>query len=74
MIERATDTSMTDPYDGILLVAFGGPEGPDDVGPFLARVTAGRSIPPDRLTEVTDRYLSVGGRSPLNARDRKSVG
>ena len=61
---------MTDPYDGILLVAFGGPEGPDDVGPFLARVTAGRSIPPDRLTEVTDRYLSVGGRSPLNGRMR----
>ena len=61
---------MTDPYDGILLVAFGGPEEPDDVGPFLARVTAGRSIPPDRLTEVANRYLSVGGRSPLNGRMR----
>jgi ferrochelatase len=61
---------MNGRYDALLLVAFGGPEQPADVEPFLERVTAGRSIPPDRLSEVADRYLSVGGRSPLNARMR----
>ena len=57
-------------YDALLLVAFGGPESIDDVAPFLARVTAGRPIPPERLAQVADRYRSVGGRSPLNARLR----
>jgi len=61
---------MNGRYDALLLVAFGGPEQPTDVEPFLARVTAGRSIPPERLSEVADRYLSVGGRSPLNPRMR----
>ena len=57
-------------YDALLLVAFGGPESMDDVAPFLNRVTAGRPIPTERLAEVADRYRSVGGRSPLNARLR----
>ena len=58
------------PYDGLLLVAFGGPEGLDEVEPFLERVTAGRPIPPERLAEVADRYRSVGGCSPINGRLR----
>jgi ferrochelatase len=61
---------MNGRYDALLLVAFGGPEQPGDVEPFLERVTAGRSIPSDRLAEVAGRYLSVGGRSPLNPRMR----
>ena len=61
-------------YDGLLLVAFGGPESIDDIAPFLARVTAGRSIPPERIAEVTDRYRSVGGHSPLNGRLRSLQG
>ena len=60
--------------DALLLVAFGGPESIDDVAPVLARVTAGRNIPPDRLAEVADRYNSVGGRSPLNGRLRSLQG
>ncbi|MEC9425099.1 MAG: ferrochelatase [Actinomycetota bacterium] len=58
------------PFDAVLLVAFGGPESPDEVEPFLARVTADRPIPPERVAEVADRYLSVGGVSPLNGRMR----
>ena len=54
----------------ILLVGFGGPEGPEDVWPFLESVTAGRNIPANRLTEVADRYLSRGGISPINGRMR----
>ncbi|WP_243831713.1 ferrochelatase [Naumannella halotolerans] len=56
------------PYDAVLLVSFGGPEGPDDVLPFLRRVTAGRGIPDERLVEVGEHYALFGGRSPINQR------
>jgi ferrochelatase len=59
-------TSQTDPYDALLLVSFGGPEGPDDVLPFLRNVTRGRGIPADRLAEVGEHYQAFGGRSPIN--------
>lgn len=57
-------------YDGLLLVAFGGPETLDDIEPFLTRVTAGRPIPAERLAEVAERYRSVNGLSPINGRMR----
>ena len=53
-------------YDAILLVSFGGPEGPDDVVPFLRRVTRGRDVPDERLAQVGAHYAHFGGRSPLN--------
>jgi ferrochelatase len=53
-------------FDSILLIAFGGPEKPDDVRPFLRIVTAGRSIPDQRIEEVAHHYEVIGGRSPLN--------
>ena len=43
-------------YDALLLASFGGPEGPDDVVPFLANVTRGRGIPRERLAEVGAHY------------------
>jgi protoporphyrin/coproporphyrin ferrochelatase len=52
--------------DSVLLIAFGGPERPEDVRPFLQLVTAGRRIPPERLEEVAHHYDLMGGRSPLN--------
>lgn len=52
--------------DAVLLVGFGGPEGPDDIVPFLERVTAGREIPPERLAEVGAHYQHFGGVSPIN--------
>ena len=54
------------PYDAVLLVSFGGPEGPDDVVPFLENVTRGRNIPRERLEEVGEHYYLFGGRSPIN--------
>ncbi len=63
---------MTD-YDAVLIVSFGGPEGPDEVMPFLENVTRGRSIPSSRLAEVADRYLDMGGVSPINAQCRRLV-
>ena len=57
---------MTLPYDAILLIAFGGPTCADEIRPFLARVTKGIAIPPQRLEEVAHHYEAVGGNSPLN--------
>lgn len=58
------------PIDALLLVSFGGPEGPDDVLPFLRNVTRGRDVPPDRLAEVARHYRRFGGRSPINDQNR----
>ncbi len=58
------------PYDALLLVSFGGPEGPDDVVPFLENVTRGRGIPRERLEEVGEHYHLFGGRSPINDQNR----
>ena len=57
-------------YDAFLLVSFGGPEGPDDVMPFLENVTRGRGIPPGRLAAVAEHYYAVGGVSPINQQCR----
>ena len=57
-------------YDAFLLVSFGGPEGPDDVMPFLQNVTRGRGIPPERLAAVAGHYYAVGGVSPINQQCR----
>lgn len=58
------------PYDAVLLVSFGGPEAPEEVVPFLRRVTAGRDIPDARLEEVGEHYFARGGRSPINDLNR----
>ena len=58
------------PYDAVLLVSFGGPEGPDDVMPFLENVTAGRGVPRERLVDVAQHYYAVGGVSPINGQNR----
>jgi ferrochelatase len=57
-------------FDALLLVSFGGPEGPDDVMPFLENVTRGRGIPRERLEAVSHHYLALGGVSPINAQNR----
>ena len=57
-------------YDAVVLVSFGGPEGPDDVLPFLQNVTRGRGIPPQRLAEVAEHYRHFGGVSPINQQCR----
>lgn len=61
------------PYDALLVVSFGGPEGPDDVVPFLENVTRGRGIPRERLAEVGEHYGLFGGVSPINAQCRDLV-
>jgi ferrochelatase len=68
----ATSRSHDDeaPYDALLLLSFGGPEGPDDVLPFLENVVRGRGVPRERLLEVAEHYGHFGGVSPINAQNR----
>jgi len=56
-------------FDALLLVSFGGPEAPDEVMPFLRRVTRGRGVPDERLAEVAEHYYRFGG-SPINGQNR----
>lgn len=58
-------------YDAILLAGFGGPEGQDDVIPFLRNVTSGRGIPDERLEEVAHHYRHFDGVSPINQQNRE---
>jgi protoporphyrin/coproporphyrin ferrochelatase len=60
-------------YDAFLLVSFGGPEGPDDVMPFLENVTRGRGVPPARLAAVAEHYDAFGGVSPINQQCRELI-
>ncbi|MBI4503312.1 MAG: ferrochelatase [Gemmatimonadetes bacterium] len=57
-------------YDAVLVVSFGGPEGLEDVMPFLENVTRGRNIPRERLEEVAHHYEHFAGVSPINERNR----
>lgn len=63
----------TGAYDAILFASFGGPEGPDDVMPFLENVTRGRGVPRERLEEVSHHYLELGGVSPINEQNKELI-
>jgi ferrochelatase len=60
-------------YDALLVVSFGGPEGMDDVMPFLENVTRGRNVPRERLEEVAHHYALFGGVSPINRQNRELI-
>jgi len=60
-------------YDALLVLSFGGPEGLDDVIPFLENVTRGRNVPRERLDEVAAHYRHFGGVSPINAQNRALI-
>jgi len=69
--DRATPPDA--PFDAVLVVSFGGPEGPDDVLPFLENVTRGRGVPRERLLEVAHHYDRFGGVSPINDQNRALI-
>lgn len=60
-------------FDALLLLSFGGPEGPEQVMPFLENVTRGRGIPRERLEAVAEHYLHFGGVSPINGINRALI-
>ena len=57
---------VAQPFDAVLVIAFGGPTKPEEIRPFLANVLQGVPVPPGRLDEVAHHYEEVGGRSPIN--------
>jgi len=57
-------------HDALLLLSFGGPEGPDDVMPFLENVVRGKPVPRERLEAVAEHYALFDGVSPINAQNR----
>ena len=59
--------------EALLVLSFGGPEGPDDVLPFLENVTRGRGIPRERLAEVAEHYHHFGGISPINDQNKALI-
>ncbi len=61
------------PFDSILLVSFGGPEGLDDVIPFLENVLRGKNVPRERMLEVAEHYKQFGGISPINQQNRDLI-
>jgi len=61
------------PFDAVLVIAFGGPLGPQDVRPFLANVLRGRRVPPHRIDEVAANYERFGGVSPLTEITRRQA-
>ncbi len=66
----ASQINQVNNYDALLLVSFGGPEGMDDVIPFLENVLRGRNVPRERMMEVAHHYEMFGGVSPINQQMR----
>lgn len=64
---------MSNTYDALLVVSFGGPEGMDDVMPFLSNVLRGRNVPDSRMREVAHHYELFGGVSPINGQNRQLI-
>lgn len=60
-------------YDALLVVSFGGPEGMDDVIPFLENVLRGRNVPRERMLSVAHHYEMFGGVSPINQQNRNLI-
>lgn len=64
---------MSASYDALLVLSFGGPDGPDDVIPFLENVLRGRNVPRERMLEVAEHYYHFGGVSPINQQNKALI-
>ncbi len=66
-------SSQSSRYDALLVVSFGGPDGRDDVLPFLENVLRGRNVPRERMLEVAEHYYHFDGKSPINDQNRALI-
>ncbi|SFF71954.1 ferrochelatase [Blastococcus tunisiensis] len=71
--EPSTEPAPAGRREALLVLSFGGPEGHDDVMPFLENVTRGRGIPRERLEEVAEHYHHFGGVSPINDQNKALI-
>jgi ferrochelatase len=69
----ATPDAGPHDYDAVLVVSFGGPEGPDDVSPFLDNVFKGLRVADETKQRIAARYHAFGGVSPINAHTRAFI-
>lgn len=60
-------------FDSLLVVSFGGPEGREEVLPFLENVLRGKNVPRQRMLEVAEHYYHFDGVSPINAQNRALI-
>ena len=60
-------------FDALILISFGGPEGPDDVMPYMENVLRGKNVPRERMEEVCEHYYGFGGISPINQQNRDLI-
>ena len=72
-VEPSREPAPAGRREALLVLGFGGPEGSDDVMPFLLNVTRGRGIPPERLEAVAEHYHHFGGVSPINDQNKALV-
>jgi len=72
-VPPSADPAPSGRREALLVLGFGGPEGPDDVLPFLENVTRGRGIPRERLLAVAEHYHHFGGVSPINDQNKALV-
>jgi ferrochelatase len=70
--DASRDASPRD-YDAVLVVSFGGPEGPADVLSFLENVFKGLRVSDETKQRIAARYHSFGGVSPINAHTRTFI-
>jgi len=61
-------------YDALLIISYGGPEGPEEVRPFLENVLRGRNVSPPQLEAAAAKYHAIGGVSPVNEECRSLIG
>jgi ferrochelatase len=55
---------MTAPV-GVLLLAYGSPERPEEVEAYFTHIRGGRPPSPEAVEHLRERYRRVGGRTPL---------
>lgn len=49
----------------VLVMAYGGPDSLEDIEPYLLDIRGGRPTSPALVAEIRERYVKIGGRSPL---------
>ena len=72
-MNNRSSSSPLDLFDAVLIVSFGGPQGPADVRPFLENVLRGRRGPPPPIEPIASKYQRLGGVSPLTALTRRQA-
>lgn len=58
-------TAEDHPAVGVLLMAYGTPNTPEEIEPYYTDVRGGRPPTPELLAQLQERYRKVGGRTPL---------